>query len=138
MEKEHFIPVRKILQKPTILEMKNELNEYFNKSDNKVDFLEYLEFEFLPERKIKIKVDADQFSNIKMPLIRGQMYHAESKTEYIEKWIQEKGYENNLSFTGRFSSSRTFFIRKRMEVQQIFKMFYCKNSLFFFYGREIF
>ena len=89
MENSYYTPIRKILQKATILLIRNELNEYFNQVENKQEFLDYLEYEFLTTRKNKIKKDVELLNGA----FRTMSLDAESKTEYLEGWVQEKRTE---------------------------------------------
>jgi len=73
-------------------ELKTFLNETFEskKIESKNDLIDYLELTYLPNYKVKIETDNQQFAKYEMSLLTSMYQQAKQRIEFIEKWIVEK------------------------------------------------
>lgn len=79
----------------SILQLKRELENEFISTFNKNEFLEYLEYEYLPEYKIEIQRTLNRFP--RSGLIQDLSLFPKQKVEYLELWLNDHKITNVLA-----------------------------------------
>jgi len=81
-----------ISKQKDLKELRTFLNETFESKniESKNDLIDYLELTYLPNFKVKIETDNQQFAKYEMSLLTSMYQQAKQRIEFIEKWIVEK------------------------------------------------
>lgn len=86
MSKEIEQKLRSILRQPNLTTVINSLDLFYSDINDKGFFLDYFEFDFLSQRRNKIKSDDETLGGV----LKFAVIEQNEKTEQLERWVKEQ------------------------------------------------